>query len=345
MGVPLRGRAESCEKSPRDQLLPHSPLFTVGRGCTGERIELNMRLVVALICVLSTRSAYATLIIEINTVDGLVICADNRVQTGDLVTDSHHKLMVSKNGIVMTMSGNSTVRVKRPQDADYKEIYSFYDETIEYLNRYDTAEQVDWQGLSEFLQNGFLNKVIGVIGVPPWLRAFDVDLPKEKLKAIDTLNFFYVGKKDQYFYNGAVVDYRETNEGGRITASVSLPIEEHQARSLISPFGRSEIFQSMFKEGEQASELADKQQTLRDMIAHSKQTKTTGLGYLTDADHAIEASRYIIYITSTLGPNLIVSPTCDCGLLKPSGRFDLKSSLEPMTPARLKFTTKITDGH
>jgi hypothetical protein len=142
------------------------------------------------------------------------------------------------------------------------------------------------------------------------------------------------------------VDYRETNEGGRITASViSLPERHNQTKSLISPFGRLEVFGSMLKEGEQAFELADKQQTLRDMRVYTNRTKTTGLDYLADIEHAIEAARYIIYITSTLGPKLVVSPTCDCGLLKPSGRFDLESSLEPMTPDRLKFTPKITDGH
>jgi len=300
-------------------------------------IKSDMRVTIAVAALVLIAQARATLILVMNTSDGLVMCADNRVRTENVDRDGHHKIMVSKNGIVMTMTGSSTIEAKRPQDADYRQIYSFYTETIDYLNHYDSPDQVDWQGLGAFLQNGFLNKVIRVIGVPPNLRAFDN--PNSKIKSIDELQFYYVEKK-HYLYASESVDYREVNDEGQVgIASFSPRGLLDQATSAIMTFGRWEIFQLMSKEGERAFELADKQQQLRDMRAHIKQTKTAGLDYLTDADHAIEASRYIIYITSTLGPNMVVSPTCDCGVLKPSGTFDLKSSLEPMTPDKLKFTT------
>jgi hypothetical protein len=62
---------------------------------------------------------------------------------------------------------------------------------------------------------------------------------------------------------------------------------------------------------------------------------------LTDYDHAKEVARYVIYLTSTLGPKLGVSPTCDCGLLERSGTLTLENNLEPLTPEQLKFTTHL----
>jgi len=297
--------------------------------------NLGMRALLFASYVLYATSGSATLIVAMNTTDGLAVCADNRVRRQNVDTDGHHKIRVAKNGIVMTMSGSASVEAQNTSDGTFRPIYSFYDESIDYLEQYKTADEVNWEELGAHLRTSFQNKVIRAIGgVPTWMKEFDAP----GIKTIDELLFFYIGKDGKCYRIISIVDYREAAGKGQIEAFVTPAMGVNVApRSLIMTFGRADVFNRMYNKDDPAFTFAKKERVLRDLATYKG--NSAGLGYLTDNVHAVEALRYIIYITSNLGPNLVVSPTSDCGVFKTNGSFDLKMDLPPMTPAHLKFTS------
>jgi hypothetical protein len=212
-------------------------------------------------------------------------------------------------------------------------VYAFNDEVLEYINRYKNGDEVDWQQLAQFLEVGYKTRVIDRLGgIPKWLQKKPGDVP---LTTIAEMRFFYVGKDSKYYTPTILVTLDESRRlitgsafGGRIWLQ-SLP--KTDSRLLI--FGRPEIFYAMHTKDEEAFKLAHKETILTDII----NSKDSLLSRLASAEQAKEVLRYIVNITATLGPDLVVSPTCDCGILKDSGDFAITNDLEPLQPSMLKF--------
>jgi hypothetical protein len=183
---------------------------------------------------------HATVILGLDTKEGFVLCADNRISFEQMHThrDDMHKIRHTGNShLAMAMTGEEGVVLFDLATRQTRNLFSFYDEALTFLGQYQTPQEADWQALANYLAAQYVEKVVKA-GIQPTFTDSDA-IP---IHTIVTPVFFWTPESGKFSYFSRVDVVRERTLSGAVFRGFGIPgwPTGKDNKAFLMVFGRQE---------------------------------------------------------------------------------------------------------